>query len=327
MIRYFKSSFAVQYGLILLLGLLIWLPALIKPVGLVSFKGFNPLYDLLASALSPFPLLLSILGFALIFVQAFFFNAIISENNLQNRVGSVGMLVYLLLFSRAPELFGFTPVVFSTVFVLATMHNLYQLYDSKNPIMPVFQAAFYAGMATLCYFPAVVLLVVIFGVLIITRTNGLREWLIPFFGFFTPFFFLASWYFLNNELIARYRDVLGLVVEFRYQFAGLPLPGLLFYLLVLVMLLAALLWVNGNESDNSISTRKKVSITMLMLLMFLASAGFSGAHLSANGLFIVPAAVFITYWASSARRLRLANIMVLLLLALVLFSHYYRLFA
>ncbi len=321
-IRFFRSGFFSQYVTVLIISLIIWMPVFFSAPEVLVYPGFNPLYVLLANLIAPFPLLASILSFFIVYILAFFFNAILSNNQLQLRTGSVAMLVFVVYQAHSPHLTAFTPFLTGLPFVLGALHSLLQLYSSKNATMTIFHASFFAGLSALFYFPFIVLFIAVYGALIITRVSSVREWIVPLIGFFAPLFFLATYYFLVDELLLRFQELSRIVVGFGFHLPALGLLEWAVYGLILIMFFMALNWSAGSESDNSIGMRKRISMLWLVFVVLILSMGLDKGSAGSVGLLMLIPSVFTSYYLSFAKRLRWAQIFLVLLVCLVLASHF-----
>jgi hypothetical protein len=321
-IRFFRSGFFSQYLSVLIISLFIWMPVFLSAPEVLVYPGFNPLYDLLANLLSPFPLLASILSFLIMYILAFFFNAILSNNQLQLRTGSIAMLIFVVFHAHSPQLTAFTPFLAGLPFVLGALHSLIQLYSSKNVIMTIFHASFFAGLSALFYFPFIVFIVVVYGALIITRVSSFREWIIPVVGFFAPLFFLATYYFLMDELLLRFHELSSIVVGFGFHWPTLGLLDWAIYGIILIMFFLAVNWLGGSESDNSIGMRKRIGTLWLIFVVLILSMGLDKGSARSVGLLMLIPSVFVSYYLSYAKRLRWAQILLVVLVCLVLAGHF-----
>ena len=82
MIRFFNSSFFIQYLSVCLTGLILWGRAFWDPPQMPVPEGYMPFYTLLYSVVSQFQLIRVILGFILVVGTAIYINRIFYSHNI-----------------------------------------------------------------------------------------------------------------------------------------------------------------------------------------------------------------------------------------------------
>lgn len=148
---------------------------------------------------------LSVQGFAIAAFVVLFAEALL-VNTLLNRFRVLPGNTYFpafcfLLFSSFFEAWNrfSAPLVCSLVLV-ALLAELLQLYTTDRSRSKSFSLGFLGGVAALIYLPAVILLVVIWVALLISRPFRLAEWILAVAGMACPVYFLATALFLTGRL-------------------------------------------------------------------------------------------------------------------------------
>lgn len=325
-IRFFRSSFAAQYVLVVLLAVVLWLPAFLKLPATVEFNiDRQPFFGLTLVALAGFPLLQVTLALLLLLFQAFFFNAFLASHHLITRIGSTGAFVYVLLFSSSPELTRLYPFLMAAVFILAALHTLFLIYENERPYYSVFNAGFFVAMAALFYTPAAILFFWVIISLVIALQASMRNFLIAFVGFLTPVYLLMSWFFLTDQLAEWLAGYKGQYINLLADFSQIPVLQYVIGLVMLVLFMFALGPVLGNETEKNLGLRKKINITHALLFFSLLMLLFQRDSLIFNSVLLLPIAVYISFDFAYAHKLRWRNILLLVLMLLVIVNQYYNL--
>lgn len=322
MIKFFRQSYIIQYIIIAIIAIVLWIPSFIfGNVDAVWRSPVTPLYNLLADLLDFWPTAMLLFAFLLMAFNAVFFNSILTSNQLEGRVSTMGALVYLLMMNLLPSQTTFYPFLLSSVFLLMFVHTLFMLYQTPHPEIYLLNAGFYLSFATMCYFPSLVL--ALWGViaLSIIRRGSFRLHLIPFIGLLLPYFFYFSAHFLMNDLpevLGRYTDFFQ---GFHLSFHGFNRLNVI--VLAFLLLASAIPLVSPHlySFEKSITIRAKVTMTVF-LLFFGVFLLFVGGDPIQSGVIFIPLSILFSYEASALEKLRWPNFTFIVFLGLVLLSHY-----
>ena len=160
MIRFFRNSYLIQYVLIVLLVLALWIPSFITGNVDVTWRSaVAPLYNLIANIFDFWPPAMLLFAMLLMGFEAVFFNSLLSANQIIGMVHTLGAVVFLLLMNLLPVQTTFYPFLISSVFLLMFIHTLFAIYQSSRPELYLLNAGFYLSFATMCWFPSLVLAV------------------------------------------------------------------------------------------------------------------------------------------------------------------------
>jgi hypothetical protein len=128
-------------------------------------------------------------------------NKIVSDNKFAERPGYITAMTFVMANSLIPYEQQSYMLLINALLILA-LKNLISIYKKDKPINAILFAGFYIGIVSsfeTFYF-------IFFGwltiALLIMRPASLREWIILFIGFGLPFYFLISFLYLTNDLIA-----------------------------------------------------------------------------------------------------------------------------
>jgi hypothetical protein len=313
---------------VFVIALVLWIPALINPQTLVFENTENTmLFNVFDRLLSQIPRIRTIVAFVFLLTQLFFFNLILQSNNLITKNSSAAAFVFVLLFSLAPLQTGFYPFVMINPLLLIMLHSAFVLYELEDIEFPVFKVSLLASVISLFYFPAILLLCYIWIVLFIIRASSSRIWIISLIGFLCPYFFIASYFYLTDQLTSQ-------IDLFLDSFDRFGLPAFNFFswsviaviTLILILFFYALNIVYSTNSDKKINLRKKIALAISMFIMAISMFFFTQTPVAQNSFLFVGMAIIISIAMSQLNKSRFMNIALFVLLILLLINNYQTLF-
>ena len=326
MIKFFRNSYIIQYVIIALLCIALWVPSFITGnVDAALRSPVTPLYNLIADVLDFWPPAMLIFAMLLMGFEAVFFNAVMASNQIINKVNSLGAVVFLLLMNLLPVQTTFYPFLLASVFQLMFIHTLFAIYQSPRPELYLLNAGFFVSFATMCWFPS--LLLAVWGIiaLSIVHKGSLRLHLIPFIGLLLPYFFYFGAHFVMGDLIPTLQDYGDYFADFRFSvhgFTWLKIAVMGFLLMVVTMPWFA---PQNYSFEKSIAVRTKVTMTIVLLFFGVFLLFFEGEPMH-HGVFFMALSILFSYELAYLDRLKWSNITFIALIVLVLASHYIPLF-
>ena len=200
MIKFFRQSYAIQYVVIALMAIALWIPSFISgKVTMGLNEPVTPIFNLIDRLLSFSPIAQHAFAFALLVLETLIFNAIMVNNQIVGKVGTMGAFVFVLLMSLTPTQTNFYPFALSVFFILLAISNLFEVYQLPNPEMNLLKTGVFVALASMCYFPAILLMLWVFVALPIAKKGTLRLQLIPIFGFLFVYFIYFVGVFIFGE--------------------------------------------------------------------------------------------------------------------------------
>ena len=326
MIRFFRNSYIIQYVVIALLCIALWIPSFITGNLDVTWRSpVTPLYNLLADLLDFWPPLMLLVAMLLMAFEALFFNSLLASNQIINKVNTLGAVVFLLMMNLLPVQTTFYPFLLASVFLLMFIHTLFAIYQTPKPELYLLNAGFYLSLATMCYFPS--LLLAVWGViaLSVVHKGSFRLHLFPFIGLLFPYFIYFVIHYLKGDLLTCLQSYADFFVGFRLSveaFSWLKIGILGFLLLVLPL---PRLMPYKYSFEKSVAVRAKITISVILLAfgLFLLFVGDEPMH---SGVVFIALAILFSYELAYLDRLRWSNVTFILLILAVLASHYVPLF-
>jgi len=196
----FKSNFQILIPVLFIIGIVIWLYSFINPVLPPLPKQTELFYILLYKyiILLP-PIVISLIGFTLLFVQSLVLNNLIINFSLTEKNTYLPALVYFVLMSIFPSFCTVNQVLIVNLVVILCLNILFNFYLKEEEYAQIFNIAFVFSLLTLLYYPSVFYIVFLWIIFIIYRLFKWREWLISVIGFLLPFLFVSFYFFWKDN--------------------------------------------------------------------------------------------------------------------------------
>lgn len=322
MIKFFRQSYIIQYIVLALLAVALWLPAFMSStVDLTLTTPVTPIYNWFSGLLDASSLAMLITAFVLMVLEAMFFNSILVANQIIPKVSTMGAFVFLLFMNLTLTQTGFFPFALSLLFILAMIHICFLVFQHQNPEIYLFNAGACLALATMCYFPSIVLIAWILISLIISHFSSMRLLIIPVIGFLFPYFiYFAGTYLFGNlpSVLQGYSDYfanMSLTTDgFRGRYIAL-------YAVLSVFVLMPLVNSGNYNFEKSVAVRAKMTMT-IVLMLFSILLLFAGGNPLLHGLVFLALAIVATYDLSYVDKTGPANIVLTVFLILIFLNRY-----
>lgn len=321
MIKFFRQSYAIQYVVIALLAIALWIPAFISGRVALGFESpITPLFNLIDRLLGFSPLAQHLFAFVLIMVEALFFNLILVDNQIVGKVGTMGAFVFVLLMSLTCTQTNFYPFILSLFFILLIIKLVFEVNTSQTVELDLLKAGGYIALASMCYFPAILLLVWVMISLSIAKKGSLRLDLIPLTGFFFVYFLYFTCIYLFGDFLSLIREYRGYFLNLTFSVTGFNLKNTI--LLILLVAMSIFLMFSSVNLEKAIAVRTKVAMS-IVLLVFSVFILFLGGNVLYNGLIFFALSIVFSYEFSSMGNTGWADLFLTVFLLLVMANHYY----
>ena len=323
MIKFFRQSYAIQYVMLALLAIALWLPSF-RPGGAVTGmeSAVTPIYNFVARLLRGSSIAQHTVALVLLLGEALLFNVILTENQIIGKVGTMGAFVFIMLMSLTRTQIAFYPFALSVPFILLVLGKLYGVYLAQKPEFDLFKAGIYIAFASMCYFPSFILVLWAMIALSIAKKGSLRLLLLPITGFLFVYFFYYSYVFLFGDFLPLIQGYSEWFAELSFTVEGFNLRIVI--LLSFLTLVPILLFVGGGNSnfDKTIAVRTKLTMSIILSLFSLVLL-FLGGNVLFHGLIFVVLTVVIAYEFSYLGNTGWADLFLTVFLLLVFANQYY----
>lgn len=326
MIKFFRNSYLIQYLTIALLVIVLWVPSFITGNVDVAWRSpVTPLYNLLANILDFWPPTMLIFGMMLMGFEAMFFNSMLASNQIIGKVNTLGAVLFLLIMNLLPVQTTFYPFLLSSVFLLMFIHTMFAIYQTPHPELYLLNAGFYLSLASMCWFPS--LLLAVWGIIALTiiHKSSLRLHLIPIIGLLLPYFFFFAVRFLMGDLMERLHDYADYFSSVAFTVEGFNwMKIIVIGFLVLCLMMP---WFNSRNYsfEKSVAVRTKIAMAYNLMLFGIFMLFLAGDPMQSGVLFIAMSILF-SYDMAYLDRLRWPDITFIILLVFVMAAHYIPLF-
>lgn len=327
MIKFFRNSYLVQYVTLALLLVALWIPSFITGNVDAAWRSpIMPLYNLIADILDFWPPAMMAFAMLLMGFEAMFFNSMLTSNQITGRVHTLGAVLFLLMMNLVPVQTTFYPFLLSSVFLLMFIHTMFAIYQSPRPELYLLNAGFYLSFATMCWFPSLLLVIWGFVAMGIIRKGSLRLYLIPILGLLLPYFFYFSAHFIMGDLLTVWQAYSDYFSGFHFSIQGFTWMRIAMLSFMLLVLFIPLLVPHHFALEKSVATRTKIALTYNLMLMGILMLFLEGDPML-SGVIFVALSILFSYYLAYLDKLKWANITFIVLLVMVVVSHYIPLFA
>lgn len=313
LIHFFKKSYLLQYILLIILAVMLWIGAILKPnTDIVNASPLlNPGYSLLLNLLNNNALFQVILALAFVISSALMFNFSLTKFDLVPKNTLVPAMVYIVLMSYSPSLLVLHPVIIPSFFTVLMLYYLFQVYTEEEAYAQIFNIGLLIGISSFFYFPSIFLILFIYLTFIVYRLYNWREWLIPIAGIITPYLFLFTYYFMMDSIepaFLAYNNYFSSITVFQFNFDFSVWNYVITSLIVLLCLWSGF-YLLSDIQEKIISLRKRYWTIFYLLAVAILTYFFSDVYFKWHQVFsLIPASVFIAYAFSQLKNLRWAEI-------------------
>lgn len=322
MIKFFRQSYIIQYIVLAVLAVALWIPAFVSgTVDLTLASPVTPIYNWLFGILNASTLAMMITAFVLMILEALFFNSMLVANQIVPKVSTMGAFVFLLFMNLTLTQTSFYPFALSLFFILAMLHICYLVYQSQNPEIYLLNAGICLALATMCYFPSIVLIIWVLISLIVSHFSSMRLQIIPIIGFLFPYFIYFGGTYLFGDLPSVLQGYSDYFANISLATSGFKGRYIALFAVLTVFVLMPLFNSRNYCFEKSIAVRAKMTMTVIMLLFSIILL-FAGGNPLLHGLIFLVLAVIATYDLSYVDKTGPADIILTLFVVLIFLNRY-----
>lgn len=304
--------------LLVLVGIVLWLPYALNPIMNMQFYDLHPmpLYKPLLSIFQFNPHIGVLLQFACLGLIIFLLSTINGQFRLIEKRSSLYIFLGMLFTAFFPLYQQFNPMMFALLLVLCGLISIFKLYKNERNLQSAYEAGLLFSTAGLIYVNVYALTLIIFLGLIILLPFNWRQWISALFGILTPLIFLFSWLLIFNqfdsfvEILQNNTIDAASTVSFSYlHSAFVVLSSLLFILAFCFVFMGTLV--------KKVAIQKYYLILVLLVCFILACyVVFPWVGVDIFYFAIVPAVFFIGNYLDNFRRTWFINLISIVLFAL-----------
>ncbi|MBW6460734.1 MAG: hypothetical protein K0B08_09190, partial [Bacteroidales bacterium] len=201
LIRFFRSSFLIQYFSLILITAALWVPGFMSPSQVPSQPQYiAPIYDLILYLVGMHPVLSPLLAVLLVFIASLTFNNILIYHDLAPKNNILPAFLFILMMSSHPATLGIYPIVTALPLLTWFLHTIFRSNDKPENFISVFNASLLLAVISMIAPTTLVLFLFIWLALLVFGTFNGRNLIISVIGFLLPYFYLTVYYFWIDRL-------------------------------------------------------------------------------------------------------------------------------
>ncbi len=245
----------------------------------------------------------SLLGMALVFVQALLVNALVHTYRMSGTLSNyVPAATYVLLTCLYPEYLVLSPVLIANTFLLLSLTALFKTYKQISVAKDLFDSGLYLGAACLFYNVYIIFLIALFMGWQLLRGNKTKEIYMISTGFLVPFFLNAIYLFWTDQL-GGWPEIF--MKSFRFINLDIfPKEGVSIFKVIFWIIFGLVAVFNFNQFYFKQKIRVQKNISALYWYMIIGSFGIffqANAHLEHALIICVPLSIFMALSLNNAR--------------------------
>lgn len=195
----FKNNQPFSIVLLSVMMIALWIPAFHNNLP-IPYNNTMPLYEFYARGANNLPYIHNIIALVLVVSESILLNYILNKFEIMAKKTAMPAIFYCLLMSCCKSLTHFYPLLFSNFFILLALFKIGLSYRVDEAFSSIFDASFFIAIASLFYFPSIIIYPLIWVTLIVIRPFIWREWLISLVGLFLPYLFVVVYYFWTDKV-------------------------------------------------------------------------------------------------------------------------------
>ncbi|MDQ6813471.1 MAG: hypothetical protein M3040_07045 [Bacteroidota bacterium] len=238
------------------------------------------------------PAIIIFIYHGIVIIEAVRINYLFNDHRMYSKNNFLAAMVYILLTGIFKEWSNLTPALIANFLVIWLFGRAIRLYNNPSPKTLLFNIGLLIGISILLYHPSALLILVAFFALMVVRPFIITEWVVLLMGVILPYYFLASYLYLNDQLssILAYLPKLGLNIP-----RTIISPTFFVTVgLILVILIFGMIYSQQESRRLLIQVRKNWVVLTVMLLTTLPIPFINkGVGIESLLLWIVPASPYI----------------------------------
>jgi hypothetical protein len=323
LIKFFKSSFLVQYFVLVLITAALWVPGFLANPGLpVEPNLITPFYNIVHYLLKMFDAASPALAVAIVLTSALTLNNILVFHELTPKNNILPSFIFVLLMSSNPIILCSYPFIIALPFFTWFLHTMFKMNDEPENYMEVFNASILVSVISMIWPVAIFLFVyVIMSLLVYGIFNG-RNLVIALIAVILPYVYLFLYFFWTDQVPAAleaYSNYFGDIFSFKMNRSIIQL--LIWAIFSLFMLFPSFTRISGSLSSFNINFRKKMAATSWLMVFSLPLIVFHGS-INYNNLIYLPSAIMVAHYYQLFKKSLMNEIILLIFFLLILINNY-----
>ncbi|MDY6801301.1 MAG: DUF6427 family protein [Bacteroidota bacterium] len=324
MIKILKSNRPFVIFLIIISAIALWIGNFLYPsVDLFSFDNEPVLFYKWLNHYFTYNSFVSLfISLLLLLIQAFLLVQFNRKYILINYRTFLPAFFYVLIAGSFVPLQRINPVLIGTLFMFIATNYIYDVYRRDYALNRLYMAGFFISVASMFWPPFAVFFVVIWIALIILRPFVGREWVVSLLGFFTPYLFVFTYYYVFLDIVkleALAESFLGYFNILRI-FDPMHYAYYIFYALLFICIVLASFVIITDFHKKKIKNRKYFEINWwLFLIGVLLFIFFENVSYEIIYFIAIPVSFLLTEYFYSVRKRWILNILLFFILSSIVY--------
>lgn len=319
----FKNNQPLSIILLSIMMIVLWIPAF-QNTSPIPYNNTMPLYEFYARGANNLPYIHNIIALVLVVSESILLNYILNKFEIMAKKTAMPAIFYCLLMSCCKPLTHFYPLLFTNFFILLALFKIGLSYRIDEAFSSIFDASFYIAIASLFYFPSIIIYPLIWVTLIVIRPFIWREWLISLLGLLLPYVFVVVYYFwtdkvnflLYDKIFFPSSDSLLTLSNQRDTFLAVA------SFLLLLLILSVVHLLKGWPVNTILSRNFLVVLLWLLGLSILSYSMAPVFNITYLAIAAIPLAVFIANFFLMTRFKWTSEIIFILFVTALFFENY-----
>lgn len=291
----FRANNPLNSFLLFIYGILLKFTWFLHPQVPVVQKSNGFLFNNLLTWIKPYfdsyPASYFVITYLFLFTQAVSFNQLIIRRRLMQKPNYLPAMSYLLVTSFFNEWNILSAPLIINTFIIWVWAKMSNLNNNQHPKSTLYNVGIAIGICAFLYLPSFAFAILIIFSLIILRPPKAAEWFIIIIGILTPWYFLASWLFLTNNLYSFHLSGFG-ILNLSHPPINIEMAGIA---LILLLTLIGGFFVQSASSKQIVQVRKNWGLMLLYLVVALAIPFMNGIHQIEYWLLsMIPVSAFVS---------------------------------
>ncbi len=320
-VGFFKRNLTSSILVVPFFAIALWSAGFVHPLSALS-KNTMPLFDWLCRFTQNYPFLQTSLALIVLLVEAFLLNFICDKYNILSKKTYFPALVYVLFMSCTKLFLILHPLLLANLFLLLSIERILNSYHKDEAFSNVFDAGFYIGIASLFYFPALVIFPMVWVGLIVIRTFVWREWIISFMGLLLPYLFILTYYFWYDKVEFFLLDkIFYPSSDAKYSIASEPTSFIaLASFLGAIIALSFFKLTKGLPVNTILSRNILVVFTWMLALSFLAFLMAPQLTILYFSFMAIPLSIYASHYFLTAKKWWWSELLFIAWIAVITFN-------
>jgi hypothetical protein len=303
LIKFFRSSFIIQYFVLVLVTAALWVPGFLSNPGLpVDTNIITPLYNIAHYVLKMIDPLSPAVAVALVLISALTLNNILVFHDLTPKNNILPAFLFIVLMGSNPHSLSTYPMILALPLLTWFLHTIFKMNDEPENYMEVFNASILVSIISLIYPVAIFLFLFIWMTMLVYGIFNGRNLIISVISVILPYVYLFLYFFWTDkipEALSAYGAYFGKIFDFTMNKGIMQLT--IWSIFVIFMLIPAFMSFS------------------LPLIIFHGDVNF-------NNLIFLPAAIMIAHYYLLFKKSIMNEIGLLVFLLLALLNNYIQFF-